>query len=95
MYIIEYTVQLVESFFQVLLIDKSKALKSLTSRETPILHDAGAGAIVDVRTREQERESTSDEKNEAVEVRLQVTQLLKNSRASVKTASNLQVSVCQ
>lgn len=78
------------SNIKVLLIDKSKALKSLTSRETPIIHDAGAGAIVDVRAREQERESVPDEKNEAVEVRLQVTQLLQNSRASVKTASNLQ-----
>ncbi|XP_037777979.1 protoheme IX farnesyltransferase, mitochondrial-like isoform X2 [Penaeus monodon] len=78
------------SNIKILLIDKSKALKSLTSRETPVIHDAGAGAIVDVRAREQERESVPNEKNEAVEVRLQVTQLLQNSRASVKTASNLQ-----
>nr|XP_053629205.1 protoheme IX farnesyltransferase-like isoform X3 [Cherax quadricarinatus] len=74
---------------KVLLIEKSSKLKALTSKEAPLLHHAHAGAVVDMRNVSAIKGYLTNEQG-AVEVHLQVEQLLKDSRQSVQSTTNIQ-----
>ncbi|XP_045601781.1 protoheme IX farnesyltransferase, mitochondrial isoform X2 [Procambarus clarkii] len=74
---------------KVLLIEKSSKLKALVSKEAPLLHHAHAGAVVDVRS-DSALKGYSTNDHGAVEVHLQVEQLLKDSRTSIQSATNIQ-----
>ena len=62
------------------------------SSEGPIVHDAHAGAVVDVRTGAPPVKDLPDPKRKETEVWFQVDQLLKDARQSIRKTPNLKVS---
>lgn len=65
-------------------------MKSLIGSEAPLLHHAQEGAVVDVRNDSSLGSNATNEQG-AVEVRLRIDQLLKESLVSVKRAKKLKV----